>query len=316
MDKSLLARSGTPINRWHIHSEATVMAKNALPDYPTLFAATFSALKRLGGSASNDELYEQVVSDLHISPDALDVPHPKSNVSELEYRLAWARTYLRIAGYIANSGRGVWSFTPEASKTEEVDGKEILKKVRALTRSKPAKGKESAEVVETTATFSTATEENGAAETWRETLMETLLALSPAAFERLAQRVLRESGFTQVEVTGRSGDGGIDGHGIVRVAGLLSFPVLFQCKRWKGTIPPSTVRDFRGAMVGRADKGLLITTGTFSLEARREATRDGAPPIDIVDGEGLMDKLRELGLGIVSRSVPVFEVDKKWFDGV
>jgi restriction system protein len=292
------------------------MTKTALPDYPTLFSATFAALKRLGGSASNDELYEQVVSDLHLPPSALEVPHPNSNVSELEYRLAWARTYLRIAGYIANSGRGVWSFTPDANKTQSVDGKEILKTVRARSRSKPAKGSAPTEVVET-ATYPAATEEESVdSETWREILMETLLALSPAAFERLAQRLLRESGFTQVEVTGRSGDGGIDGHGIVRVAGLLSFPVLFQCKRWKGNVPPSTVRDFRGAMVGRADKGLIITTGTFSLEARREATRDGAPPIDIVDGESLMEKLRELGLGIVSRTITVPSVDKKWFEGV
>jgi restriction system protein len=290
---------------------------NAVPDYPTLFSATFNALKRLGGSASNDELYEQVVSDLHLPPNVLDVPHPNSNVSELAYRLAWARTYLRIAGLITNSGRGVWSFTPDANKQDTVDGKQILKTVRTLTRSRSPKNKEISEPAKPGLAVDSATDrETVGDEEWRETLMETLLGLSPAAFERLAQRVLRESGFTQVEVTGRAGDGGIDGHGIVRVSGLLSFPVLFQCKRWKGTIPPSTIRDFRGAMVGRADKGLIITTGAFSLEARREATRDGAPPIDIVDGEGLMEKLRELGLGIVARSVTILSVDKQWFEGI
>ncbi|WP_206528489.1 restriction endonuclease, partial [Mesorhizobium sp. M7A.F.Ca.CA.002.05.1.1] len=119
-----------------------------------------------------------------------------------------------------------------------------------------------------------------------------LLALDPAAFERLCQRILREAGFIKVEVTGRSGDGGIDGTGVLRV-NLLSFHVLFQCKRWKGSVGSGVVRDFRGAMVGRADKGLVITTGTFTADARREAVRDGAPAIDLIDGDGLCDLLKD-----------------------
>ena len=73
--------------------------------------------------------------------------------------------------------------------------------------------------------------------------------------------MLRKSGFTQVDVTGRSGDGGIDGIGIMRLGGFLSFRVLFQCKRYKGSVGAGTVRDFRGAMIGRTDKGLIVTTG-------------------------------------------------------
>jgi restriction system protein len=151
--------------------------------------------------------------------------------------------------------------------------------------------------------------------TWREELAETLLKMDPSAFERLAQRLLRESGFIQVEVTGRSGDGGIDGKGIMRLGGLLSFHVIFQCKRYQGSVPVSHVRDFRGAMVGRADKGLLITTGNFTKEAVREATRDGAPAIDLIDGDLLLNKLKELGLGVVTKKVEVEQVsiDADWF---
>ena len=128
--------------------------------------------------------------------------------------------------------------------------------------------------------------------------------------------MLRESGFTQVEVTGRSGDGGIDGRGIARIHGFMSFHVLFQCKRYKGSVSAGDVRDFRGAMVGRADKGLFISTGTFTPAAVKEATRDGAPPIDLVDGGELAEKLRELGLGVRKETVEVARVDEQWFESV
>ncbi len=140
-----------------------------------------------------------------------------------------------------------------------------------------------------------------------------LIALPPDAFERLCQRLLRESGFVQVSVTGKSGDGEIDGVGIVRIGGLLGFPILFQCKRYAGSVSASAIRDFRGAMIGRADRGLVITTGTFSRDARTEATRDGAPPIDLVDGEELMDKLRELQLGVDVKLIEEVSVNNEWF---
>jgi restriction system protein len=145
--------------------------------------------------------------------------------------------------------------------------------------------------------------------TWKEQLLETLLTLAPSAFERLCQRVLRESGFVKVEVTGRSGDGGIDGTGVLRLK-LLSFQVLFQSKRYRGSVGTSVVRDFRGAMVGRADKGLIITTGTFTADARREATRDGAPAIDLVDGDALCDLLKTLRIGVRVETVESISIDQ------
>jgi restriction system protein len=128
--------------------------------------------------------------------------------------------------------------------------------------------------------------------------------------------MLRELGFIQVEVTGRSGDGGIDGRGIARINGVMSFHVLFQCKRYKGSVGPGEVRDFRGAMVGRADKGLFITTGAFTPAAVKEATRDGAPPIDLINGEEFAEQLKELGLGVQKEMVETINVDETWFQGV
>jgi len=205
---------------------------------------------------------------------------------------------------LENSSRGVWALTPQGSKLDRIDEKEVLRVVRAQIK----KAREDDEDAEEPTTTSN----------WRDELLDTLLKMPPPAFERLAQRVLRESGFTQVEVTGRSGDGGIDGKGIMRLGGLLSFHVIFQCKRWQGTVGAGHVRDFRGAMVGRADKGLLITTGTFTKDAMREATRDGAPTIDLVDGEQFLDKLKELNLGVKTKKIEVEEiaVEHEWFASI
>jgi restriction system protein len=153
-------------------------------------------------------------------------------------------------------------------------------------------------------------------ENWKQQLLNTLYNISPSAFERLAQRVLRESGFSQVEVIGKTGDGGIDSKGIVRISGFLSFHVIFQCKRYRSSITPDKIRDFRGAMQGRADKGLFITTGTFTREATKEATRDGAPPIDLIDGELLCDKLKELRLGVETQLTETVEVKTDWFSNL
>ena len=148
---------------------------------------------------------------------------------------------------------------------------------------------------------------------WREKLREILLRMSPDAFERLTLRLLRESGFTQVEVTGKSNDHGIDGKGIIRLHGIMSFHMIFQCKRYKGSVAPSEIRDFRGAMQGRADKGLFITTGSFTAEAKKEAIRDGAPALDLIDGDALIERLRDLRLGVTEKIIKDYEVNEEWF---
>jgi len=264
------------------------------------------ALRDLGGSATNEELENKVAEIMRLTDEQLEVLHnpTKGGQTQFQYRLAWARTYLKKCGIIDNSSRGVWALTPEGAKLDHVDEKEIVRSVREQAR-QPKQG-------------GTEEEPEEAGADWRSELMGALLKLEPPAFERLVQRLLRECGFVHVEVTGRSGDGGIDGHGIMRLGGLLSFHVIFQCKRYQGAVTPSQVRDFRGAMVGRADKGLFITTGTFTKEAVREATRDGAPAIDLIDGEQLLDKLKELSLGVQVRKVEVEEVtlDREWLASV
>ena len=281
-----------------------------VPTHIELLNPTLDALHKLGGSASIGELAEQVIEDLQPTQEVIQEPHGKGSRSELEYRLAWARTYLKKFGMITNSERGVWSLTSTGLDVKTVDPREVQRFVHFQTRKVEDAGVQpNQDEPDSVGDIEDAGDEIAS---WREELLETLLGMQPSAFERLCQRLLRESGFIEVEVTGRSGDGGIDGHGIIRVGGLISFPVLFQCKRYRENIGPSIVRDFRGAMVGRADKGLLITTGGFTRDARLEAIRDGAPPIDLIGSELLVEKLKELNLGVKTRVVEVIEVDTEW----
>jgi restriction system protein len=285
-----------------------------LPTYDRLMNPVLQALRELGGSGSTDEIYQRVAENLELPESVLSVLHDPetSNQTEVQYRMAWARTYLKKFGFLETPQRGLWSVTKKAESVSEVDAKEVQRFVRELDRkqrqAKPA-AEDNGEQAES--------EKPEEARSWRSALHAILTKkLSPAAFERLIQRVLRESGFVQVAVTGRTGDGGIDGKGIARIHGFMSFHVVFQCKRWQAVVGSGEIRDFRGAMVGRADKGLFITTGTFSRDAIKEATRDGAPPIDLVDGDTLADKLKELKLGVATAMIESVAVDATWFESI
>ena len=272
--------------------------------YDELMNPVLQALKLLGGSGTIEEINDKVAELTKIPSEQLEILHnpEKGGMTEIEYRLMWTRTYLKKYGLLDNSSRGIWSLTQKWSLTEKVSEKEVVRFVREQMK------KEKKETSEDE-------DEPSKKVAWQEELLDAILKLHPSAFERLIQRLLRESGFVQVEVTGQSGDGGIDGHGILRLGGLLSFHVIFQAKRWKGSVGASQVRDFRGAMVGRADKGLLITTGAFTKDAIKDATRDGAPAIDLVDGDQLVEKLKLLSLGVETKKVEIEQItiDNDWF---
>jgi restriction system protein len=285
---------------------------NDLPSFDQLIVPTVKAIQELGGSGSTEEINSKVYVIAEISDEILQISHGEDGtVSEVDYRLAWSRTYLKKFGLLENSSRGIWALSKADIDVTKLDHVEIVKTVRDQNKSTQSPKITASEKIEQEVTA-----EVDNTEEWKEKLLNVLYEITPAAFERLAQRILRESGFFQVEVTGKAGDGGIDGKGIVRVNGLLSFHVVFQCKRYKGSVTPSQIRDFRGAMQGRADKGLFITTGTFTREAIKEATRDGAPPIDLIDGETLCEKLKELRLGVETKLIESVEIRDDWFKGL
>ncbi len=273
-----------------------------------LFNPLLRALHNLNGSGTLSEIDGEVARIMNLSDDELTDIH-RGNRTKFSYRLAWARTYLKWRGLLENSARGVWSLTSEGSKTDSVDEREVLEMARASKE-------ETRVAVEGDVEEGEEVEEAISEIDWQDELLEFLQSMPPDRFERLCQRMLRELGFINVQVTGRSGDGGIDGKGVLRLGGVLAFPVVFQCKRYKGSVPPNLVRDFRGSMIGRADKGLFFTTGTFSRDATKEAQREGAPPIDLMDGTELANTLRRLGLGIEVHTVEKITVDKRWFDNI
>lgn len=303
---------------------------NDLPSYDQMLWPTLQALIDLGGSAAIGELDSAVIRRERWNDEQQAVIHGDGPKTEIEYRLAWTRTYLKGMGLVTNSERGVWTVTEQGRLATDASipalhrafVRENRRRTAAARAAKDASAASTLEAVGTgrateTSQDSGAFPDDTGSEDWRDTLLDTLMALSPPAFERVAQRLLREAGFLSATVTGRSGDGGIDGLGVYRLS-LLSFPVFFQRKRYKGSVGSGAVRDFRGAMAGRGDKGLLITTGTFTADARSEATRDGAPPIDLIDGDRLCDLLREHGLGVRTtvRTVEDAVVDQAFFDSV
>jgi restriction system protein len=229
----------------------------AKPDKPPSFAdmmwPTLQALKDTGGSASNEELLSRVVQIVGIPEAIQKIPYRHGTL--LEDRLHWARTYLRKVGAIESSERGIWSITGNGRALTESEVKGIPARVKEILRQDSGRGDQGREAKDEEP-------EEGVAENWQDKLLSILQAMSSEGFERLAQRILRESGFIKVEVKGKSGDGGIDGIGILRL-NLLSFQVFFQCKRYRDSVGASAIRDFRGGMVGRTDKVCLSRLGAL-----------------------------------------------------
>lgn len=275
-----------------------------IPGYAQLIEYTFKALKELGGSGKNTEINDKVAQLMDLSEDVMDVRHlNSSSLSEVDYRCAWARTLLKNYGALENSARSVWAVTSAFVSVENVDGEYIEKNCR-----KPAKvGNESAEIQMENAGVEVPEE----VRSWRKKLQDVIQNMDPYGFERLAQRMLRECGFTQVEVTKKSGDGGIDGTGKLRINGVFSFNIAFQCKRYHGVVGAGEVRDFRGSLTTNIEKGVFITTGSFSKSAIEEASASGKQQIDLIDGEEFITKLAEFGIGV--REIKDYEIDEEFF---
>jgi restriction system protein len=268
------------------------------------------ALRELGGSGTPDEVADRIAQDLKI-PDEVQNELLPSGESRFRNQLRWARLYLVREGLIDSSKRGVWSLT-ERGRTTKLsleDARDIRTKVRISEDSRIDKSHANG--------FNPISPESPpdagvVPGDYAASVVRLLRDLPPHGFERFSQRLLREAGFTQVVVTGKTGDGGIDGHGSLQVGPLLSLKALFQCKRYKGSVSAPEIRDFRGAMAGRSDRGIIITTGTFTAEARREGSREGVPQIELIDSERLIEMLKSLELGL--KPVTTYEIDESFFE--
>jgi len=279
-----------------------------LPAHVQFFLPIIEALRKLGGSASPSELKDVLVGMLEITEDELE-EKLKNGVSRIDNQIVWSKVYLVREGLLDVSDPNVWSLTEDGLKrklTEDevlkifkrIHGGFVTKKGKNGQVTKPEEKEVEKDIMED--------------QTHKVELLEVLKSLPPEGFERLCQRLLRASGFIKVVVKGRSGDGGIDGEGILEINPLVSLKVIFQSKRYKDAVSPSMIRDFRGAMQGRAEKGIFITTGRFTQEAKNEAIREGAPPIELVDGEKLVQLFEQKQLGLKPKVV--YEIDNGFFD--
>lgn len=283
------------------------------PTQLELIEPTFNAIVELGGSATIEEIRDKVIEMLQLSDEIVDEPHAgkATQQTELEYQLAWARTRLKSYGAITNSSRGVWIITPEFSD-KKVSKAEVIEHINATKAKAKAKTPTNQDpIVPDVVVVDEFPEE---LEPWKVELAETLHNMNPYAFEKLAMLLLRECGFSQVSVTKKSGDGGIDGTGKLKINGIFSFNVAFQCKRYKGSVTAGDIRDFRGSLTTDIEKGIFITTGTFTRDARKEASNAGKQQIDLIDGEEFINKLIEYRLGVKEKLV--YEVDKAFFDTI
>lgn len=289
-----------------------------VPRYSRLITPTFNALRSLGGSGSIEEILNQVIADLSIPDEVADIPHQgNANMSELQYQLAWARTYMKNYGILENSSRSIWSIKPDFIHVESLNDKEIIASVIKQRGEKKKDGS----IEQSDKSIGNKLEDDGLenneleypdeAKPWRIRLAEILQNMDPYGFERLTQRVLRECGFTQVEVTKKSGDGGIDGTGKLKINGIFSFNVAFQCKRYSGLVGAGAIRDFRGSLTTDIEKGVLITTGLFSKAAKEEASNPGKQQIDLIDGEEFINKIAEFGIGV--KEIKSYEIDEEFF---
>jgi len=282
--------------------------KNTQSEFVRWFGPLLEALRQLGGSAKPREAADKIAQNLGIDEEKLN-EILSSGQSRYYNQVAWARQYLAWEGLLDTSQHGIWALSPKGENTtlNDEQAREIFLKWVEVHR-KARKDKTEKEIIRE--------QEDGEPDELQASnntdLLQVLQSLTPQGFEKICQRLLRESGFEEVVVTGQSHDGGIDGFGTLEMNPFVSFKVLFQCKRYKGTVSRAQVGDFRNAMIGRAEKGIIMTTGTFSTDAIKEANRDGAPQVELVDGEKLVDMFRRVELGLKKRIV--YEVDLPFFE--
>ncbi|GIK21406.1 MAG: restriction endonuclease [Ignavibacterium sp.] len=280
------------------------METKNLPKNLKFFNPVLEIIRKLGGSANATEVKDELIERFKISDEVLTEKY-KSGVLKIDNQIAWAKVYLTESGFIDVSNENVWTLT-EKGLNENPSDEELIKIFHHIHSEWGKRGKgitnhngdDDKEIIEQ---FE-----------YKEEFLNKLKSMSPESFERFCQRILRESGFKKVVVKGRSGDGGIDGEGILEINPLISIKVIFQSKRYKDSVSPSYLRDFRGAMQGRAEKGLFITTGRFSQEAKLEATRDGVPPIELIDGYKLVELCEKHKLGLKPKLT--YEIDEDFFE--
>lgn len=279
------------------------MAKKAQAEFLQWLGPLLDALRDPGDSGHPREVSDRIARNLNLSDQVLDETL-KSGGSKFHNQVAWAGQYLAWEGLLDASRHGTWTLTEKGGNAhlDADDAREVFLKWVAIHAANRKQKQEGTPENEATAT-TPVQPENGQKDSLD--LLSTLHSLSPRGVEKVCRELLRESGFENVEVTGGSADGGIDGDGTLAINPFASFRVLFQCKRYAegNLVSRAQVGDLRNTMIGRAEKGLIITTSGFSNAAMQEANREGAPQVDLGDGNKLVEMLQRVELGVIKRTV-------------
>jgi len=291
------------------------MKKQTKAEFVQWMGPLLDALRQLGDSGTPKEASDLIAKNLKI-PDKKKEELMESGTARFHNQVCWARQYLVWEGLISSEKRGVWQLTKQGRETflNTETSRALFKKwveVHAKQRKSKQGANQSSESKETT-DEKIENIENLEEFSHREKLLNVLWRISPDGFERLCKYILRLYGFENVQVTPKGRDGGIDGFGTLQLNPFVSFKVIFQCKRYKGTVSRAQVGDLRNAMIGRADKGIMMTTGNFSEDAKREADREGAPPIELIDAEALIDLMEKEEIGLNPKTV--YDVDYQFFE--
>ena len=280
------------------------------PDFLKFIKPVLLTLQENGGAGATSSIIEQIIERMGITDAELEET-TSNGQSRIRNQIQWARFYLFKAGLVDNAQKGIWRLTNEGLETKmnDDDVYTLFKGVQESVKKSPTTNVSKVDKKEETKFEETSTED----EEHATGLLNIIQNLSPGGFEKICKRLLTEIGINDIMITGGAGDQGIDGRGIVKLNDVVSLNIVFQCKRYKETVSPHHVRDFRGAMQGRGEKGLIITTGRFTKEAKSEANRDGVTPIELIDGDRLVELFEKYQLGL--KSVTVFEIEHEFFKG-
>ncbi len=272
------------------------------------FGPILDALRELGGSGKPKEVTEIVAKKEKLSNSELEATLP-SGALKFKNQVAWARQYMVWEGYLDSTIRGTWKLTPKgqnAKISQDAAHKIFLKWVEINQ-----KGSSNISTEDILEDIDKNEPENSNIIN-KENLLEILQNLTPFGFEKICLELLRESGFDNLIHTAATRDGGFDGYGTLELNQFISIKVLFQFKRYKGTVSRAQVGDFRNAMMGRAEKGIMLTTGIFSQDAWEEADRVSEYKIELVDGIKLVKMFQKAGVGVKPETI--YKVDISFFE--
>jgi restriction system protein len=290
----------------------------ALPDSTRYIPLVIEALRSVNGLAKASAVKQWIAESLTAKGESVPDTILTSGAQKFANDIQWARMYLVNAGLVEpmkTAGYGNWKLTREGWSVP-LDEASVV----AIYGATALKGKSQTNDTQEAPPEDPQQESLPGTESWEFVLKKILTTLPDKGFERLCAAIMTNNGLLATKVTGQTGDGGVDGEGMLAIDdyGLIKAPVAWQCKRFNGSnnVGSKEVRDFRGAIDGRAKYGLIFTTSSFTPSAEAEARRPGATPVELVGLDRLIDLMRNKKLGVDNSAdgSETLEVKTEFFD--